>query len=186
MDKGEDEAVDSGHPPQSTRRRFRRKNPPPPKRPRKPKRWKRSKETEALEEVKETERSRSIIFADEKKADMTPLFLTAGVLGLAVVLLLIAWAGLWNYSTAVYVTGLTFIPLLLWMGRKTNTVYTVFLGCVIAVLMTCIYCLWAVLAQYHFDVKASEAKQRVGMAQPVDRGWQLAASTDMANTFGEC
>lgn len=117
---------------------------------------------------------------------MTPLFLAAGALGLAVVLLLMAWAGLWNYSTAVYVTGLIFIPLLLWMGRKTNTVYTVFLGCVIAVLMTCIYCLWAVLAQYHFDVKASEAKQRVGMAQPVDRGWQFAASTDTANTSGEC
>jgi len=54
------------------------------------------------------------------------------------------------------------------------------------VLMTCLYCLWTVLAKYHFDVKASEAKQRVGVVQPVDRGWQLATRADTANTFADC
>jgi hypothetical protein len=134
-----------------------------------------AKETEAPEKVKETKKPVDL-FADEKKADLTPLFIVAGMLGLAVILLVIAWADYWNYSTAVYIAGLTFIPLLLWLSRKTNTVYVVFLGCVIAVLMTCIYCLWTVVAKYNFDVKASEAKERVGMAQPVDRhvlAWNL-------------
>ncbi|MFZ1935658.1 MAG: hypothetical protein WCB27_07320 [Thermoguttaceae bacterium] len=131
------------------------------------------KETEAAEETKETKKPVDL-FADEKKTDMTPFLVIAGVLGLAVVIFLIAWALRWNNSTAIYLIGLTFIPLLLWLGRKTNTVYVVLLGCVIAVLMTCVYCLWTVLAWYHFDVKASQATQRVSMAQPVDRGGQLA------------
>jgi hypothetical protein len=131
------------------------------------------KETEGPEEDKETKKPVDL-FADEKKTDLTPFLAIGGVLCLAVVIFLIAWALRWNNSTAVYFIGLTFIPLLLWLGRKTNTVYVVLLGCVIAVLMTCVYCLWTVLAWYHFDVKASQATQRVSMAQPVDRGGQLA------------
>jgi hypothetical protein len=93
----------------------------------------------------------------------------------------------WNYATAVYLVGLTFIPLLLWLGRKTNTVYVVFLGIVIAGLMTGIYYLWVILADgYHFDVKASEAKQRVGMIERVDPGWQLAIRDDSINPFADC
>ena len=136
------------------------------------------------DDVKET-KAPVDLFADEKKIDMQPVYLIAGTISLAVVLLVIAWSGLWNYSTAVYIIGLIFIPLVLWMSRKTNTVYVVFLGCIIAALMTCLYCLWIVLAKYHFDVKASEAKQRVTMAQPVDRG-VLVAAGDATNTFADC
>ena len=78
--------------------------------------------------------------------------------------------GYWTYLDRRLFPRSDFIPLVLWVGRKTNTVYVVLLGCVIAVLMTCIYCLWAVLARYHFDVKAPEATQRVGVAEPVNRG----------------
>jgi hypothetical protein len=152
------------------------------------------KETETPEEVKETEAPKEVketkkpvdLFADEKKTDLTPLFLIAGVFGLAVVLLVIAWAGYLGYATAIYVAGLVFIPLLLWLGRRTNTVYVVFLGCVIAVLITCVYLLWIVLAGYQFDVKASEAKERVGMVQPVDRGLQIAILADVTNTLADC
>jgi hypothetical protein len=146
------------------------------------------KEAEAPKEAKEAKETKKPVdlFADEKKADLTPLFLIAGVFGLAVVLLVIAWAGYLGYPTAVYVAGLVFIPLLLWLGRRTNTVYVVFLGCVIAVLLTCIYCLWTVLANYQFDVKASEAKQRVGMVQPVDRGLQMVIRADVTGRFAGC
>jgi hypothetical protein len=153
------------------------------------------KEVESLEEAKETESSEKAkktkkvvdIFADEKKADMTPLFAILGVFGLTVVFLLIAWLGYLKFSTAVYFGGLAFTPLLLWLGRKSNTVYVVFLGIVIAGLMTGIYYLSIILADgYHFDLKASEAKQRVGMIERVDPGWQLAIRDDTIDTFADC
>jgi hypothetical protein len=125
------------------------------------------------------------IFADEKKADMTPVFVTVGVIGFAVALVVVGWFGNWA-STAIYIVGLTLVPLLLWLGRKTNTVYTVFLGCVIAVLLTCVYCLWTVLAKYHFDVKASEAAGGgSAMAQPIDRGLQIVSCV-AADAFADC
>jgi hypothetical protein len=142
-------------------------------------------EAEAPEEIKEIKKPVDL-FADEKKTDMTPFLVIAGVFGLAVVFLILAWANFWNYSTALYFAGLTFLPLLLWLGRKTNTVYVVLLACVIAVLMTSIFCLWTVLAKYHFDIKAAEAKERVGMVQPVDRGLQIAIRAEGAGTFADC
>jgi hypothetical protein len=148
-----------------------------------------TKEPETTEEAKEAKEAKKPVdlFADEKKTDMTPFLLVAGVLGLTVLLLLVAWAGYWNFPSAVYVSGLTFVPLLLWLSRKTNTVYVVLLGCGIVVLMTSIYLLWVRLADdYRFDVKASEAKQRVGMVQPVDRGWQLAIRADATDTRADC
>jgi len=127
------------------------------------------------------------LFADEKTGgDRSRYLVIGGVIGVPVVFLVIAWLGLLNYSTAVYITCLGFLPLVLWMGRKTNTVYTVFLGCIIAVLLTCVYLLWVVLGKYNFDVKAQEAKQRVGMVQPVDRGLLVATAANAANTFADC
>jgi uncharacterized protein (DUF58 family) len=99
---------------------------------------------------------------------------------------MLAWFEVMDFSTAVYIIGLGFLPLILWMGRMTNTVYVVFLGCILAALLTCLYCLWVMLAQYRFDVKASEAKQRVAMAQPVDCGMLAAADAIATNTFADC
>jgi hypothetical protein len=153
------------------------------------------KELESPQEAEETETPKKAkkakkvvdIFADEKKADMTPLFAILAVFGLTVVFLLIAWLGYLKFSTAVYFGGLAFIPLLLWMGRKANTVYVVFLGVVIAALMTGIYFLWGILADgYHFDLKASEAKQRVGMIERVAPGWQFAIHDHKTDTFADC
>ena len=127
------------------------------------------------------------LFADEKKAgDPSRYLVIAGVIGIPVVFLLLAWFGLLNFPTAVYIICLAFIPLVLWMGRKTNTVYTVFLGCIIAALLTCVYCLWVALASYNFDVKAQEAKQRVGMVEPVDRAMFVENGVNAAGTFADC
>ncbi len=174
MDKVEDDAVDSGEGIPADETSTPAEEPDAPEE---------AKETDVPEEVKET-RKPVDLFADEKKTDMTPFLVVAGVFGLAVVLLVLAWAGFWNTSTAVYFAGLTFIPLLLWLGRKTNTVYVVFLACAIAVLMTSIYWLWTVWAtRYHFDTKAAE---RTGMVQPVDRGLQMAIRADVAETLSDC
>ena len=46
----------------------------------------------------------------------------------------------------------------------------VFLTCLAGLMLTlAAYCLWMVMGRYHFDFKAQEAKQRVGMAWPIER-----------------
>jgi hypothetical protein len=142
-------------------------------------------EAKAPEEVKEAKRPVDL-FADEKKTDRTPFLIVAGAFGLAVVLLVLARAKFWDYSTAVYFSGLTFIPVLLWLGRKTNTVYVALLGCVIAVLMTSIVFLWWSWAKYEFDIRAADVKQRIGMVRPADYGWPTGIRADAIRTFDEC
>jgi hypothetical protein len=91
-----------------------------------------------------------------------PFYVEIGcAIGLAVIVLALAWCGVWFFSTAIYLIGLGLIPYGLWLGRRTNTVYTIFLGCVAAALLTAIYCLWIEMGRYRFDVRARAAKQRV-------------------------
>jgi hypothetical protein len=66
-----------------------------------------------------------------------------------------------NFSTALLAMGVALVALMAWMGRRTNTLYTVILGCILISLITSVYCLWTVLAKYHYDVKATEARQSV-------------------------
>ena len=47
--------------------------------------------------------------------------------------------------------------------------YVVFLACVLAAVLTAVYCLWSELVRYKLDVKAQEAKQQGAMAQPIDK-----------------
>jgi len=109
-------------------------------------------------------------FDDDMAPEKTPPYLAiAGTIAVPIALLAIAFFGFLDFSTAIYIIGLAISALMTWMGRKTTTVYTVLLGCVLIVLMTSVYCLWIVLMRYHGDVKAQEAKQRVGMTQPADR-----------------
>jgi hypothetical protein len=124
------------------------------------------KEKKPKEAKKETD-----AFWEEKKARDPSFYLAMGlVIGIPVVLLAAAQFKYLNFSTAIYIVGLCSIPLVLWMGRRTNTIYVVFMGIILAALITCIYAMWVVLAKYNFDVKAQEAKQRVAMVQPVDHG----------------
>lgn len=140
---------------------------------------------EAHEEVKEAKRPVDL-FADEKKTDRTPFLLVAGAFGLAVVFLILASAKFWYYSTALYFAGLIFIPTLLWLGRKTNTVYVALLGCIIAVLMTSIFFMWRSWAKYEFDIRAADVKQRVSMVRPTDYGWPTGIRVDAVRTFDVC
>jgi hypothetical protein len=108
---------------------------------------------------------------DEFEPEQKPPFLAIGggigILALAIALVFLGYLYL---STALFIIGVAIIPLMIWAGRKTSTVFTVFLGGVLIALMTSAYLLWCVIDRYHGDVKAIEAKQqRTTMAQPPDR-----------------
>lgn len=93
-----------------------------------------------------------------------------GVIFVPLILLVLAWFQYLFFSTAIYFIGLVFIPYGVWLGRKKNTVYTVFLGCVAAALLTAAYFLWTEIGRYNFDLGAQEAKQRVSVvAAPTGR-----------------
>ncbi|MCD4728555.1 MAG: hypothetical protein K8R46_12890, partial [Pirellulales bacterium] len=126
-----------------------------------------AEETEEGEEEKAEESEKE---EAEKEAGKLPLVVElAGVIGAPAVLLALFWFEIIFFSTAIFLIGISFIPYGIWKGRKSNTVFTVFLGCTLAALMTAAYCLWVEMGRYRFDFKAHEAKQRVGMLLPVER-----------------
>jgi hypothetical protein len=127
-----------------------------------------AEEEVAPAEVKETKAPVSAFDEDMEPKRALPILEIGVAIGVPVVCLAIAFFGYINFSTALYFTGVALVALMMWMGRKTNTVYTVLLGIVLIALLTCIYYHWTVLAKLGFDVKAQEAKQRVTMAQPFD------------------
>ena len=106
-------------------------------------------------------------FEPEQKPPFLAIGGGIGILALAVALVFL---GFLNLSTALFIIGVAIVPLMIWAGRKTSTVYTVLLGGVLIALMTSVYFLWCVIDRYNGDVKAIEAKQqRTTMAQPLDR-----------------
>ncbi len=106
----------------------------------------------------------------EKPPSKLPLYAEAAALvAVPAALFALFWFAVVYISTAVYLLGVCFVPYVLWKGRRTNTVFTVFLGCTLLALITAVYCLWVELGRYGFDIKAQEAKQRVGVERPVDR-----------------
>lgn len=125
---------------------------------------------EETEEGGEKEAEESEKEEAEKEAGKLPLVVElAGVIGVPVILLALFWFETIFFSTTIFLIGVGFIPYGIWKGRKSNTVFTVFLGCTLAALITAAYCLWMVMGRYHFDFKAQEAKQRVGMSWPIER-----------------
>jgi hypothetical protein len=80
---------------------------------------------------------------------------------MAVLLLAMGFIGLIFLATAVYFIAISVISYTIWVERKTNTVYTVMLGCALAAAVTCFYCLWLELGRYNFDIGAKNAKSRV-------------------------
>jgi hypothetical protein len=150
---------------------------------------KEAKEAKEVKKARKAKRAARVVddFGEEKKPRDLSLYLVLLLLvGIPVALLGLASIAYLNFATAIYLIGLFSIPLLLWISRKSNTVYVALLGIVLAALMTCIYCLWVVLAKYNFDVKAQEAKQRVGMVQPVDRGLLVAAAAHASSALADC
>jgi hypothetical protein len=119
------------------------------------------KEFEPLADKEEIEEE------EEKQPSKLPVVLPAlAAIGLPVIALALAVLGMVYFSTAIYIILLGYVPLALWLGRKTNTVFVVILGCVVAAVLTACYCLWMELGRYKYDVKAQEAKQRVTMTEP--------------------
>lgn len=103
----------------------------------------------------------------EKEDNTLSRFLpVAAAVGLPVIVLGLVMLQFVLLSTAIYVIAMGYIPLSLWMSRKTNTVYIVFLGCTLVFVLTAIYCLWIEMGRHNFDVKAQEAKQRVSATWP--------------------
>ena len=75
-------------------------------------------------------------------------------------------------STAIYLIFVGAVALGVWKGRETNTAYTVLLACALVAILTAIYCLWAELGRYQFDLRA---KQRSSLSSPIQAG--LLANT---------
>jgi hypothetical protein len=107
---------------------------------------------------------------EEQGPSKLPIYLpVACAIGLPVAAFALAVLEMVFYSTAVYLIAVGYIPLALWAGRRSNTVYVVFVGCALAAVLTGVYCLWMEIGSYNYDIKAQEAKQRkVSMAWPSD------------------
>ena len=135
---------------------------------------------EGLEAVTEDEaivESADEVVATEKGRGATSLYVGAGAaIGLPAVVAVLFLLNVIFLSTAIYLVGLCYIPLGLWLGRLTNTVFTVFLGCTLAALMTASFCLWVELGRYEFDMKAKDA--RVSAILPA--GTELLAQHEIA------
>ncbi len=130
--------------------------------------------TEAEEPVEGVEEEE-----EEEEPSKLPLYLeVAGLIVVPLVLLAMASKDLlgqggWDVLsiwTALYIIGLGLIPYALWKSRETSTLYTVFLGCVLAGMLTGVYCLWMELGRYQYDINAQEAKRKVGMLLPAEPG----------------
>ncbi|MEN6407311.1 MAG: hypothetical protein ABFC77_12675 [Thermoguttaceae bacterium] len=91
-----------------------------------------------------------------------------GGLGLGVVVLLaIGWLHLVYFSTAIYVISVGLVGYGIWKGRRTNSIFTVFLACALLAVLTAVYCLWLELGRYQFEVKAKNAR-RAAVSQTFD------------------
>jgi hypothetical protein len=129
-----------------------------------------------VEQVEDAEEER------KKDSDKLHFYLTcAGAAAIPLLLLVLASAQVIFPATAIYLVCLGLIPFGLWMGRETNTVFTIFLGFVLAAVFTGVYCLWIELGRHNFDINAREVKQRVGMTLPVEHGnWPAPVERDLA------
>ncbi len=118
---------------------------------------------EAKPDEKKNEKDEDEI-AEGKEPNKLPDYLAlGGAIFVPLILLALAWFQYLYFSTAIYFVGLVFIPYGVWLGRKKNTVYTVFLACVAASLLTAAYFLWIEIGRYNFDLGAQEAKQRASV-----------------------
>ena len=120
-------------------------------------------EKAADDQAAETEESEEE--AAEKPRKKSFLAEAAAAIGIPVAFAGLFLANMLFLSTAIFLALMCFIPLGIWMGRRSNTVFTVCLGCTLAALFTACFCLWVELRRYSFDIKAKEA--RVSMVQPI-------------------
>ena len=125
----------------------------------------------AAEEPREEAKEQEVKPPEGKKPFQLPWYieLAAVVVVAAIVLGLAAWH-LLGLSTALYLIAVALIAYGSWKGRATNSVYTVMLACALAAIVTAAYLLWLELERYNLDIKAREARQKVGMSQRLQFG----------------
>ena len=95
--------------------------------------------------------------------------------GIALVLLLLALVGLFNFSTAFYVVAVGVLAYALWKMRELNDLYTVILGFALIAILTAVYCLWLEVGRYQFDTKGGKPSN--GRTPPRCRGRDPSAKT---------
>lgn len=122
-------------------------------------------------EVEQTEEEK-VAEPEPKKEqnNQSALIEWVGAVGVLLILLAIAWLGMLNFSTAIYLIAVAFVPFGIWKGRKTSTIFTVILGCTLIAVLTAVYFLWVEFGRYQFDVKARDGKHRIGMSQTIPVG----------------
>ena len=149
-------------------------------------------ETEEAAEGEEEEAEEEEGEEEEKEPSKLPLYLEwAGVIGIPLIILGLAllytvcFSQAFNaFSTAIYLIALGFIPYGIWKGRETPDVFTLFLACALAAVLTAAYCMWLEMGRYDLDIRARGAKQRVGMSQPFSSGPANATAAAWPRQFG--
>jgi cation transport ATPase len=122
---------------------------------------KKKKSERAVKEDSEEQR------ALKKKAAMRYLTLS-GLIGIPLIFIALAHFEVLGYPIAVALCGAVLMPWL-WLSRKTNTVFTAFLGLTVVALLAAICFLWTELARYNYDIRANQAKQRTAASAPLGR-----------------
>jgi hypothetical protein len=103
----------------------------------------------------------------EKEPSKLPLVLeVVAILGLPVAIIALALLQLVDAWSGLYLFLLGCVPYALWKGRATNTVFTVFLGLILAAELTAIFCLFKEFQRYGYDVSGRAAKHKITMAAP--------------------
>jgi hypothetical protein len=120
-----------------------------------------AEKAEKPKKAKKVKRQRSDFDDEFGPKQSLPVVELGVAIAVPVVCIALAVLDFVNFSTALLAIGIALVALMAWMGRRTNTLYTVALGCILISLITSVYCLWTVLAKYHYDVKATEARQGV-------------------------
>jgi hypothetical protein len=104
---------------------------------------------------------------EEKEPSKLPIALElVAIFGLPVVIIALAMMQFVDAWVGLYVFLMACIPYALWKGRATNTVFTVFLGCILAAELTAIFCLFKEFQRYGYDVSGRAGKQKITMAAP--------------------
>lgn len=100
------------------------------------------------------------------KKSLPPYADIAAAGGISVVLLALGVVGLIYVSTAFFLIAVAAVFYTLWRQRATCSVYNVLLGCALVAVLLSLYFLWIEIGRYHFDLRARDAKQGVGLLLP--------------------
>lgn len=90
----------------------------------------------------------------------------AAASGIGAVLVGLGVVGLIYISTAVFLIAVAAVFYTIWRNRATCSIYNVLLACALVAVLLSLYFLWIEIGRYHFDLRARDAKQGIGLFQP--------------------